>query len=397
MPVRLAAPSVPQNRQPLTPSSTHLPTVTPQATATTPPAAEAQPAATPPRTQAPDKASATLPVVPTDSVMHPLSIGDYELKKLDAMEDAKSFEKRVDLKVVGDPKANHLALLQAKTSGKAFYEKGPKHREAQGKSEAGLKVASGTYTLDHEGRFGSTHAYAGFDVGTRIKGEAAAKLSKEDLALVGHAKAEGMAGVSADFSVEQKHGKHFGESIDGNVLLGARALGVATLAIDKKEGTAMAKVGYYAIAGARESVHGEVKVGVLRVSAGIAAVQGVHSAALFGAGVKDGRLMLTADLGAALGVGATVRVGVSVNGRAVANNARAAGHVVKEKAHTVGQAMKEQAHTVKEKSRRTGHKAWDSAHSMGHAMKEKATHVGHKTKDGWHSLRRSPEKEPVPA
>jgi hypothetical protein len=359
--------------------------------------ASSQPSTTPPKaakTSAPDKASAALAVVPTDSVMSPLSIGDYELKKLDGMEGVKEFEKRVDLKVVGDPKANHLALLQAKTTGKAFYERGPRHREVQAKSDAGLKLATGTATLEHEGRLGTTNAKTGFDVGATLKGEVAAKLSQKDLALVGHAKVDAFAGVSGDFKVEQTHGKHFGESIDGSVTLGARALGVASLAIDKKDGTAMAKVGYYAMAGAREAVHGEVKLGVVRLSAGVAAVQGVASAALFGAGVKDGRIMLTANLGAALGVGATVRVGVTVNGRAIAHNVRSAGHTVKEKAHTVKEKAHTMGHTVKEKSLRAGQASWEGAHSVGHSVKEKANTVGHKTKEGLRSLRRSPESAP---
>ncbi|MET0406061.1 MAG: hypothetical protein ABW123_26830, partial [Cystobacter sp.] len=223
----------------------------------------------------PDKASAAVPVVPTDSLAHPLSIGDYELRKLDQMEEgAREFSKRAEVKLWGDPKANHAALLQAKTEGRGFYERGPHHLETQGKAEAAATLASGKYENVHQGRFGTTETKAEFAVGTRMVGEAAGKLSGTDGALVGHAKVEALAGASGEFKVEQKHGKHLSESLEGSVVAGARGLAVATAAFDRKERTAMAKVGFFALAGAREAVHGEVKVGALRLSAGAAAIQG---------------------------------------------------------------------------------------------------------------------------
>ena len=114
----------------------------------------------------------------------------------------------------------------------------------------------------------------------------------------------------------------------------------------------------------------------------------VGSRANFGAGVMDGRFMFNADVGAALGLGASVKVGMSVNGRAIAEKSHVVGHAVKEGAPPVG-------HKVKQGARTTGHAVKEGAHTVGHKVKEK---VKEKVKDGVHVFHHHrPKTEAPPA
>jgi hypothetical protein len=238
--------------------------------------------------------------------------------------------------------------------------------QGRAKGQASLTAVSGKFEHKHDGRLGHTQVSGEVEVGARVKGEVGGKLSRPDATVVGHASAEGFAGARGELHVEQKQGKHFGQSLDGAVKAGAAATATATFAFEPKKGTAMAKVGFDALAGAKESASGEVKLGVVRLSAGVSAQQGVGSSFQVGAGVKDGRAMFSVDVGAAVGLGASVNVGVAVNTRAIAHNAHAAGHAVKGAAHTVGHAVKDAAHTV-------GHAVKDAAHSV----KDSVRHHGH--------------------
>jgi hypothetical protein len=309
----------------------------------------------------------TASTLPVDGGVKPLTVGDYSLK----------------LKQVGEPGKNNLVVGQAKVTGESFFEHGKARLQAQAKGEAVLTAAAGKYEHTHEGRLGSTRVKGEFEVAARVKGEVGGLLSRSDASAVVHAQANGFAGASGSFLVEQKHGKHFGESLQGSVRAGASATATATFACEPKQGTLMAKVGYSALVGAQESLSGELKLGAFRFSGGIAAQQGVGSRMNMGAGVMDGRIMFNADLGAALGIGASVKVGVSVNGRALADKSHVVGHAVKQGALTTGHAVKEGAqtvgHAVKTGVRTTGHAVKEGAHSVGHKVKEKV-------KDGVHAF-----------
>ncbi|MET0404305.1 MAG: hypothetical protein ABW123_17980 [Cystobacter sp.] len=332
------------------------------------------PSAVPPAP--PPAAVNTTSAIPTDSDVKPLTVADYSLKKKPEGVTGKSGERQVTAKQVGEPGKpgqSGLVVGQAKVTGESFFDHGKDRLQAQAKGEAALTGAAGKYEHTHEGRLGSTRVKAEFEVGARVKGEVGGLLSKKDMSAVAHAQANGLAGATGSFLVEQKHGKHFGESVQGSVRAGAIASATATFAFEPKQGTVMAKVGYSALVGAQESLSGEIKMGVFRFSGGVAAQQGVGSRANFGAGVMDGRFMLNADVGAALGLGASVKVGMSVNGRAIAEKSHAVGHAVKEGAHTVG-------HAVKQGARTTGHAVKEGAHTVGHKVKEKVrdgVHVFH--------------------
>ncbi|SEN13181.1 hypothetical protein SAMN05444354_13169 [Stigmatella aurantiaca] len=321
----------------------------------------ATPASAPvlPPSNPPAKAVNTASSIPTGTVVQPLSVADYALAKKPEGVAGHGFEQKAALKQVGDPQKNGVGVGQAQVSGESFFEHAPGHLQAQAKGEAALTAVSGKFSHTHEGRLGTTELKAEFEVGARVKGEVGGTLSQPEAAVVGHAKAEGFAGARGEFSVEQKQGKHFSESLQGSVKAGAMATTVATFAFEPKQGTAMAKVGFSALAGAQESVSGELKLGVVRLSGGISAKQGVGTSFQVGAGIKDGRISLNANIGAAVGLGAGVNVGVTVNGKAIAHNAHVAGHAVKEGAHAVGHAVKEGAHTA------------------GHAVKEAVHHHHH--------------------
>jgi hypothetical protein len=308
-------------------------------------------------------------------VLQPLSVGDYSLpKKPDGVAETR-FERKAALRQLGDPKENGLVVGGARVSGASWFDQGPGTVQGRAKGQAALTAVSGKFEHQHDGRLGHTKVSGEVEVGARVKGEVGGKLSRPDATVVGHASAEGFAGARGELHVEQKQGKHFSQALEGAVKAGAAATATATFAFEPKKGTAMAKVGFDALAGAKESASGEVKLGVVRLSAGVSAQQGVGSSFQVGAGVKDGRAMLSVDVGAAVGLGASVNVGVAVNTRAIAQNAHAAGHAVKGAAHTVGHAVKDAAHTVGHAVKDAAHSVKDAAHTVGHAAKETAHSV----------------------
>jgi hypothetical protein len=298
--------------------------------------------------------------------VQPLSVGSYSFPSKPDGVSQKQFERQSTLKQVGNPKENGLVLGRAELSGQSYFDHGPGRLQGQAKGQASLTAAGGQFEVKHEGRLGTTQVRGEFEVGAKVKGEVGTKLSRREAAVVGHASTEGFVGARGELHVEQKQGKHFSQSLDGSVKAGAEANAVATFAFEPKKGTAMAKVGFGARAGAQESASGELKLGVVRLSGGISAQQGVGTSFGVGAGIQDGRAMVSLDVGAAVGLGASVNVGVAVNTRAIAHNAHAAGHAVKGAAHTAGHAVKEAAHTA-------GHAVKEAAHSV----KEGVRQLGH--------------------
>lgn len=346
-------------------------------TASSPSRTPAVPATTP-LPKSPGKASEAASSIPTNTgdVVQPLSVGDYSLpKKPDGVAE-KRFERRSALKQLGNPKENGVALGRLEASGKSYFDHGPGVVQGRAKGQAAATALTAKFEHEHTGRLGHTKVSGEAEVGARVKGEVGGKLSRPDATVVAHASAEGFAGARGELHVEQKQGRHFSQSVDGAVKAGASATATATFAFEPKKGTALAKVGFDALAGAKESASGEVKVGVVRLSGGISAQQGVGSSFQVGAGIKDGRAMLSVDVGAAVGLGVSVNVGVAVNARAIAHNAHAASHAVKDAAHTAG-------HAVKDAARTAGHAVKEAAHGVGHAVKDAA----HAVKDAAHHHR----------
>ncbi len=328
-----------------------------------------QPAPPPAARSTPSKASEAASSVPTgtNGLVQPLSVGSYTFPSKPDGVAPKQFEKQATLKQVGNPKETGLVLGRAELSGQSYFDHGPGKVQGQVKGQAALTAAGGRFETKHEGRLGTTQVKGEFEVGANVKGEAGTKLSRAEAAVVGHASAEGFAGARGELHVEQKQGRHFSQTLDGSVKAGAEANAVATFAFEPKKGTAMAKVGFGAKAGAEESASGEIKLGVVRLSGGISAQQGVSSSFGVGAGIQDGRAMVSLNVGAAVGLGASVNVGVAVNTRAIAHNAHAAGHKVKEAAHTAGHAVKEAAHTAGHKVKEAAHSVKDTTRQLIHA------------------------------
>jgi len=294
----------------------------------------------------PAKASEATSSIPTrtNGLVQPLSVGSYAFPARPDGVAPKQFEKQATLKQVGNPKETGLVVGRAELSGQSYFDHGPRGVQGQAKGQASLTAVGGRFEKKHEGRLGTTQVRGEFEVGATVKGEAGTKLSRAQAAVVGHASAEGFAGARGELHVEQKQGRHFSQTLDGSVKAGAEANAVATFAFEPKKGTAMAKVGFGAKAGAEESASGELKLGVVRLSAGISAQQGVSSSFGVGAGIQDGRAMVSLDVGAAVGLGASVNLGVSVNTRAIAHKAHAAGHKVKEAAHAVKAGARQLIH-----------------------------------------------------
>jgi hypothetical protein len=111
-----------------------------------------------------------------------------------------------------------------------------------------------------------------------------------------------------------------GGYIQGTGRVGANASANAGLQVDPRQGTAVVRAGVEGFAGA-EAI-GSVGYGSRYASASVEgrAQAGIGGSAGVSAGINEGKVEFKADLGAVLGVGGRIRVDVSVNVAAIAED-----------------------------------------------------------------------------
>jgi hypothetical protein len=189
------------------------------------------------------------------------------------------------------------------------------------------EVSTTIATAQGKQEWGSPHARFTAEekltIGASLSGEAGLLVdkSKQNPKLIAHMKGEGKAGEQASLSGQGAVGKHVSTAGKGEINSGAWGSAGATVALDPRHGTMMGKLGASGFAGAEEKIQGEVKVGWVRVSAGVGTKQGVGGDFQFGAGMKDGRVGLDIDAGAAVGCGGSLAFGMSLNTKAMAKKA----------------------------------------------------------------------------
>lgn len=309
-----------------------LPPVPQQPQTQSPPPAQQQ--STPPAQQQPSsKKLMDLPLdvhghAPAGAVSGPLgdmqfgALGpDFKMPTKATGSQETKLERQGAFRTYGDLEKTGVALGQYKLEGKTttHHAAGQHHLQAEG--EASLLLATAHLEKKWDGKLGQGGVEVKFDAGLKATGEAVVLVSKQDQQAVLHAKGEALAGAQVEVTAKHATGRHLHAAGKGELKAGAWGTGQATAAFDRKQGTAMVRVGGEGWAGSEQKAQGELKLGWLRLSGGIGAKQGVGGEFKFGAGMQEGRVGMSFDVGAAVGIGASVSVGASLNTKAMKSKA----------------------------------------------------------------------------
>jgi len=218
---------------------------------------------------------------------------------------------------------------------------------ASGEWNKNWTAASGEHTFgDPNGKFHTTVEGEALTAGVAAQGNVSVDPLK------GKIGAEGSVDAKADLvrgSVEGHADSALGRSewgAEGNV--GAEASATGQVVLDPLHGQAAASVKGEAFAGARASAEVSQDIGPATVTAGAEAFAGVGVEFEANVGLKDGKLSANFDVGAALGIGASVEFGFSVDVGKVGDAAKNVAEGVGNAAKSVGEGIKNVGEGVKD-------------------------------------------------
>ncbi|CAM4113253.1 hypothetical protein G4177_01215 [Corallococcus sp. ZKHCc1 1396] len=217
---------------------------------------------------------------------------------------------------------------------------------AQGEWNKNWTAASGEHTFgDANSNFHTTVE------GQALTADVGAQGNVSIDPLSGKIGAEGTVEARADLvrgSVEGHADTALGRSewgAEGNV--GAEATATGQVVLDPLNGQAAASVHGEAFAGARASAEVTQEIGPATVTAGAEAFAGIGVEFEANVGLKDGKLSANFDVGAALGIGASIEFGFSVDvgkiGEGVSNAVQDIGNAVQ----NVGEGIKNVGEGIK--------------------------------------------------
>ncbi|WP_158623967.1 hypothetical protein [Corallococcus llansteffanensis] len=213
---------------------------------------------------------------------------------------------------------------------------------AQGEWNKNWTAASGEHTFgDVNGNFHTTVE------GQALTADVSAQGNVSIDPLHGKIGAEGSVDVRADLvrgSVEGHADSALGRSewgAEGNV--GAEATATGQVVLDPLHGQAAASVHGEAFAGARASAEVSQDIGPATVTAGAEAFAGIGVEFEANVGLKDGKLSANFDVGAALGIGASIEFGFSVDVGKVGDAVKNVGEGIK----NVGEGIKNVGEGIK--------------------------------------------------
>ncbi|CAM4524254.1 hypothetical protein [Corallococcus exiguus] len=217
---------------------------------------------------------------------------------------------------------------------------------ASGEWNKSWTAASGSHTSgDVNGNFHNTVE------GQALTADVSAQGNVSIDPLHGKIGAEGSVDVKADLvrgSVEGHVDSAVGRTewgAEGNV--GAEATATGQVVLDPLHGQAAASVHGEAFAGARASAEVTQEIGPATVTAGAEAFAGIGVEFEANVGLKDGKLSANFDVGAALGIGASVEFGFSVDVGKVGDAAKAAVEGVGNAVQNVGEGIKNVGEGIK--------------------------------------------------
>ncbi|MBN8229826.1 hypothetical protein JYK02_20135 [Corallococcus macrosporus] len=217
---------------------------------------------------------------------------------------------------------------------------------AQGEWNKSYAAASGSHTSgDVNGNFHNTVE------GQVLAADVAAQGNISIDPRHGKIGAQGSVDARADLvrgSVEGHADSALGRSewgAEGNV--GAEATATGQVVLDPLHGQAAASVHGEAFAGARASAEVSQDIGPATVTAGAEAFAGIGVEFEANVGLKDGKLSANFDVGAALGIGASLEFGFSVDVGKIGDTAKNVVEGVGNAVQNVGEGLKNVGEGIK--------------------------------------------------